>query len=269
MRISAANPILRKLKATQRHDMPTPVPSGASLARLCSMGADPELTYPVFQALMSELSAPGRPPLLLSLDGLHHAMRLSYYRSASFEPIHAHSLYLISWFLDHLCGRRALPNGGMVLAAVSESNRPSAPTLSLRLEQLEQQQALARNMSSPAQDTSVLPYLQATGQRPFLVTQPDPYFEYDQRVLDTLSQPRPDPRGAGQSTVSRGILDGAVKVTRIGDISVQEARALVEYWAENGMMRTRIDDHISTEKWIVSGNGIIGELERGCVGVSA
>ena len=266
-RISAANPILRSLQVTQEHDLPTPIPPKASLARLCSIGADPSLAQAVFEALTSELSAPGRPPLLISLDGLFHAMRFSDYKSASFESIHAHSLYLIGWFLGYLSARSPLPNGGAVIAAVSESNCPSVPTLRARLEQLEAQQTQSRRVPSDRSDSSIMPFLQATAQELTLIPRLDPHYLYDTRVLDTLSPRSSDTRVKYSSLDSdrNGSYVSPPDVVRLGALPMEEARSIMEYWAQSGMMRNTVHGKIMAEKQMISGGGLIGHLEKGCV----
>ncbi|KAB8302081.1 hypothetical protein EYC80_005532 [Monilinia laxa] len=48
-------------------------------------------------------------------------------------------------------------------------------------------------------------------------------------------------------------------------LSKMEARALMEYWAQSGVLRQRVDEKIVTEKWALAGNGVVGELERGAL----
>lgn len=109
---------------------------------------------------MRDLKLPGRPPLVMCMDGLAHAMRDSHYISAQYKPIHAHDLAIIRFFLDHLSGTSPLPNGGVVLAATSASNNPVIPSLNLALSQLE-------------------------GKEP---VQRDPFAKYDERVLDVFNK---------------------------------------------------------------------------------
>ena len=44
-----------------------------------------------------------------------------------------------------------------------------------------------------------------------------------------------------------------------------EARALMEYWAQSGVLRQRVDEKTVTAKWALAGNGVVGELERGAL----
>lgn len=224
--ISRANPILKTLQFNQtttnksNTNIQVPIPQNISLAELAQLGAsNPETAWPIFEVLLADLKAPNRPPLMLCMDGLAHAMHKTHYIDGKeYKPIHAHQFILIKSFLDHLSGASPLPNGGMVLAATSESNNPSIPSLKLALAQLEGSQEVKK----------------------------DPFKKYDERVL--------------------GVFDkGGVQVQRMGGITRQEARGLMEYWARSGVLKQRIDEDLVAEKWVIAGGGVIGELERGCV----
>ncbi len=164
--LARSNPLLQDLQLSQSSgsttsDIPIPIPANISLSRLALLGvSDPETAWPIFQLIMQELALPGRPPVLLCMDGLAHAMRDSHYISAKYERIHAHDLAIIRFFLDHLSGASTLPNGGMVLAATSNSNNPVIPSLNLALGQLEGNKAVRR----------------------------DPFATYDERVLDVFNK---------------------------------------------------------------------------------
>lgn len=74
----------------------------------------------------------------------------------------------------------------------------------------------------------------------------DPFAKYDERVL--------------------GVFDkGGVEVQRIGGVSKEEARGLMEYWARSGVVRQKVDEGFVGEKWSLSGGGCVGELERAVV----
>jgi len=83
----------------------------------------------------------GLPPVLYTLDSLSYIMQDSLYRSAEFEPIHAHDLAIIRHFTDHLSGAAKLPNGGAVMAATSRSHAPVSKSLSLSIKQAEERHA--------------------------------------------------------------------------------------------------------------------------------
>ena len=210
-------------------------------------------------ALWEELRQPGRPRVLLTLDGLPHVMRRSEYMSASFEHIHAHDLALVSWFLSHLSGKLSLPNGGIVLAATTESNRANNTTLSFRLKQLEAKQALRHEPALPQTEDPTLPFLLATGQKPAPFPQLDPLIRYDRRVLDVLACSETlDPNSASNQSTD-------IEIQRLKGLDKEAARGLMEYWAQSGMMRYEINDRFVGEKWTISGGGVVGELERGCL----
>ena len=54
-------------------------------------------------------------------------------------------------------------------------------------------------------------------------------------------------------------------VIKVGGLSKEEARSIMEYYAESGMLRAKVDDGFVSEKWSLAGMGNIGELERASV----
>lgn len=122
-----------------------------------------EYGWQLFEAVWTELTQPGLPPILLTIDGLSHVSANSHYRSPSFEIVHAHDLSLVRLFMDLMGGKVTLANGGAVIAATSRNNFSYVPSQELVLSQLEAGQA---------------------GQE---VPKPDPFERgYDERVYDTL-----------------------------------------------------------------------------------
>lgn len=69
----------------------------------------------------------------------------------------------------------------------------------------------------------------------------NPYRNVDLRAMDALKD---------------------VDVLKVGGLSKEEARSIMEYYAESGMLRARVDDGFVSEKWSLAGMGNIGELER-------
>lgn len=217
--------VLSKLKTTQDHKLPIPLPQGTTLARLAELGTkDPELSWPIWQALWTELLAKDTtqklPPVMFCLDGLDHVMRLSAYLNPEAEPIHAHELALVRHFVGLLSGKTAMPNGGMVLGAISESNRAAARTLDASVERIVAKQ---EGKQPPAWD---------------------PYTAYDKWVQEAMV------------TVSAKKLLG---------LSKAEARGVMEYYAHSGMLRQTVTDGLVSEKWTLSGGGIIGQVENSSV----
>lgn len=136
------NNVLSKLQLAGKHSLPSHLQPDTSLARLVEIGArDPEIAWPIFQAFWSEITSANRPPVLMTLDGLHHIMTESAYRSSEYELIHAHDLAIVRHFLDYLSGAQKLPNGGAVLAATTKSNTPASYATTLAIQQQEERQA--------------------------------------------------------------------------------------------------------------------------------
>lgn len=164
----------------------------------------------------------------MAVDGLSHIMRHSEYMSAEVKPIHAHDLTLVRHFVDHLSGQKQLPNGGVVLAATSASNSPSSPALEFCVKVAEAQQ-----------------------QTPDDIPEWNPYKNVDVRVMEAL-------KDLNNKTADFDVI-------KVGGLSKDEARAIMEYYAESGMLRHQVNDGFVSEKWSLAGMGNIGELERNSV----
>ena len=257
-RIAKANrTILSKLIIALDHPgFPLPLQSNISLERLAQLGAtSPDISWQVFEALWAELTIPNndteaphhpakgrvnatqgneqqkRPPLLLTLDSLAHASRLSRYLTPSMHYIHAHDLAILDHFFAHLKGDRELPNGGAVIAADSNSNRPKAPSLDLAIRLAE--------TSAPSDSSAFTPRVEPVGLDP-----ESPYDLRDPRVLASLH---------------------GVPVTRLQGVSGHEAQAILEYYAKSGIVRERVTDGFVSEMRCLSGGGVVGELERSAI----
>lgn len=104
---------------------------------LVSACKEAEFAWPVLQALWHELTAvPGRPPVLVTVDGLAHMMKLSDYRDPAYNLIHSHDLSLVRLLVDTLAGNIPFANGGAILAGTSRSNAPRCPSMDLALAQI-------------------------------------------------------------------------------------------------------------------------------------
>lgn len=161
----------------------------------------------------------------------------SAYKTPAFKPIHAQELAIVNWFMRYLSGTSPLPNGGMVLAATSQSNAPNVPTLNLALAELEESRSGAPPRAEPG--TLPLPY------RPALR---NPFIRYDERVLSVFeSKP------------------GGLDLQRLAGMTKEEARGLLEYYAHSGVLRQKVSNTLVAEKWSVSGGGVVGELERASI----
>ncbi|KAJ4344488.1 uncharacterized protein N0V89_012231 [Didymosphaeria variabile] len=229
--ILKANPNLEKIKVTTSPTLPLALPKNATLKQLIELGiVNPEASWPVFTALWQELTQPGRPPIMLAIDGTAHMMKESDYLNAEVNPIHSFDLTIIRHFIDHLSGAKSLPNGGVVLAATSQSNAPATPALDFSIQVAEARQV----------DPNALPRW-------------NPYKSIDPRVMEAL-------RDLHKPTTKDGV--ERLEVIKVGRLSKDEARSIMEYYAESGMLRAKVDDGFVTEKWSLAGMGNIGELER-------
>ncbi|KAJ4352704.1 hypothetical protein N0V95_004029 [Ascochyta clinopodiicola] len=226
--LKANQAYFEQAKLTQKYDLSVSLPVGAKLKDLVAVGvANPEASWSVFNALWTELSQPGQPQILLAAEGLSHIMQNSAYMNADVKPIHAHDLTLVRHFVDHLSGVKQLPNGGVVLAATSKSNAPASPAMDFRIKTAE---ALQAQQSVP---------------------QWNPYTSVDARTMEALKD-LADPKAD-------------LDVLNVGGLSKEEARSIMEYYAESGMLRHQVNDGFVTEKWSLAGMGNIGELERASV----
>lgn len=226
--------MLEKIKVTTNPALPLTLPADATLKQLIELGiTNPEASWLVFVALWQELTQPGRPPIILAVDGTAHMMKVSDYLNAEVKPIHSFDLTLVRHFIDHLSGAKSLPNGGVILAATSQSNTPSISALNFSVQVAEARQV----------DPSKTPRW-------------NPYKNIDLRVMEALK----DLHSPKEEEEVKSL-----DVIKVGGLSKDEARSIMEYYAESGMLRAKIDDGFVTEKWSLAGMGNIGELERASV----
>ncbi|KAE8351595.1 mitochondrial ribosomal death-associated protein 3-domain-containing protein [Aspergillus coremiiformis] len=246
--VTANEQVLKNLHISQQHPaLKSSAKAGMTLEELAKLGIqDPAIAWPVFQALWSELTAtspaPGfdkgfkpRPPMLVTVDGLSHWMKNSEYRSADFDPIHAHDLMFVRHFLSLLkpgSEKPALPNGGLLLYATSASNNPTIYSFEVALKQIAARQA-GLNASAPE------------------FPQADPYSKADKRVIDAFDSAKP--------TIAK---EGILELQTLGGLTRDEARGFMEYFARSGLLREKINDAWVGEKWSLAGGGVIGELEK-------
>lgn len=209
---------LEKLELKKDWSATTNQKGSGTLADLILSAKEAEWAWPTLQALWTELTLPGRPPVLLALDGLSHINKFSDYKDPSFNDVHAHELTIVRMFVDAMSGKTPLPNGGAVIGATSGNNAQYHPSQELVLSQLE---AAKAGKDIPVAD----PYLKG----------------YDNRVYDSLKNANP---------------------MRVGSLTKEEARVLMEYWGSSGLLRTKVDQRTVGEKWSLGGNGVVGEMER-------
>lgn len=235
--ISGANETLLKRMKVSKSYASLGAVSGKnmSLYQLVQQGiSNPDIAWPVFSALWSELTLPNtpanqkfgaRPPILYSADNISHLFGASEYQileDDGLRPIHALDLAIPKHFIDHLTGSNPLPNGGVVLGATSRSDFVHCPPLEVGIEMAESR------LISPKSSDSLSDFW-------------NPLQTIDQRMMDMCLN---------------------LDVLRLKGISKQEAKTLIEYWAFNGLVRQRVAESFVGEQWTLSGGGILGELER-------
>lgn len=117
------------------------IAQGDSLGVLFRNLKEGDQAWPALRLLWTELTVPGRPPVLFTLDGLAHINKISEYRDQNLKLVHGHDLSIVRLFVDAISGKLPLPNGGAVIAAHSDSNALYHPSQELALSQREASQA--------------------------------------------------------------------------------------------------------------------------------
>lgn len=188
-----------------------------------------DFAWPIFKAFWSEITAPGKPPIMMCMDSISFIMQNSLYHAQDFNTIHSHDLALVNHYVDLLSGAKLLPNGGAILGATNRSHAPLSKSLDLALQQAEDRAEASTKRLGQAKEDSI--------------TKKDPYEKtYDARSDEVLKD---------------------IQMMRIGGISKDEARGLMEYWAKSGVLRATVNEKSVAEKWALAGNGVIGEIQRG------
>ncbi|KAH9827394.1 Mitochondrial ribosomal death-associated protein 3 [Teratosphaeria destructans] len=304
--VKANRTTLARLRLSRPHKLPVPVQSSASLDQFAELGAhDPELAWPVWKALMIELTAPSnddhdghrRPPILITADGVDHFMRESAYLDAEARPIHAHDLALVRDYMHFLSGDTVMPNGGMTLAATSGSTKPTVPTLDHYLEAKEAEghvpflQGLrdgllniateAKRSGQNARDVdfgSLHEHLAANlpqslqDQYHHLIRSIGRLHTDSTYTLDTLIstleayEPKTPQWNPYMAQDTRvAQVMRNAGVQKVHGLSKAEARGVMEYYALSGMVRGSVTAGLVSERWTLAGSGNIGELEKAVV----
>lgn len=207
-----------------------PSAQAKTLHGIASWGAEnPAVAHDTFTYLLTELTGPGnatRPPLLFAVDSLDHWMGLTKYRDSEYNLIHAHQLTVVRTFLDLLfSGKQKLANGGIIMAATTESNSPATPGFDVLLKQIK----ALREGTKPTDESFPLP---------------GPYQKVDSRTLGLLNP------SAGTELLS------------LGGVSKAELASLMKYFVLSGILKEDVTPETVSEKWSVSGGGNVGEFCR-------
>ncbi|KAI9877026.1 MAG: 37S ribosomal protein S23 mitochondrial [Pleopsidium flavum] len=226
--IGRANaPVLSGLKLSQKHTLPIPLQSNISLDRLADLGArDPDIAWPIFQALWKELI------------------------TANTEDIKRPPILLALDGLAHVMKTTQYHDTDVKnihahdLVIVKHfmdylSGLRSLPNGGLVIAATSK----SNNPKIPSLELA-LSQMEARGSGNNEVPQRDPFQNFDDRVFQSLE---------------------GVQVTKLQGLTKEEARGLMEYYAKSGVLRQTVSEALVSEKWTLSGGGIVGELERATV----
>ncbi|KAJ5902275.1 hypothetical protein N7495_002803 [Penicillium taxi] len=243
--VEANRELLASLRISQKHSGLAGLKPTSTLEDLAKLGfQDPAVAWPVFQALWTELTAtapaPGlekdfqaRPPIVVTVDGLAHWMNESAYLSPDLTPVHSHDLVFVQHFINLLKdGQASLKNGGILLYATSTSNNPTVYSLEVGLDQITARQ---EGVSPTSPD---YPSAEA-------------YSNPDARVLELF---KPSTKTSNK--------EGPLELLKLGGLTRDETRGYLEYFAKSGLVREAVNEKWVSEKWSLSGGGVIGELEK-------
>lgn len=227
---SANNSVLSKLQPNSPPPEALHIPAAEAntFQTIAKYGAgNPRNAQAIFDYLVAELTQPGkghRPPVLFCVDGLDHWMGPSKYRSSEHEIIHAHQFSTIRTFNNLLFSHKhSLANGGIILGATSGSNVPNFPSFTI----LQRQLATLQKGIQPDSDEFPLPA---------------PYQKVDSNVLSLL-----DPKAGTQIMELKGV-------------SKPETAALIQYYVSSGILKEDVTAENVSEKWTLSGGGVVGQL---------
>ncbi|CAG8950449.1 hypothetical protein HYFRA_00006945 [Hymenoscyphus fraxineus] len=215
----ANHEILKTLKMNKTHNLPVPIEKDITLARFCELGSrDPDIAWYFFQAFWTELNLPGRPPVLLTLDGMSYIMGMSNYRDTNNNLIHCHNFALVKHFVDHISGTSKLANGGAIIGSTSRSHNPISRSMDLAIHQALQRQAKQE------------------------ITQKDPFEQkYDERATKALQNASAMMIGGLTKKESRGLMEywaaSGVLRQRVDEKTVAERWALAGHGVASEIQR--------------------------------
>ncbi|CAK7211036.1 hypothetical protein SBRCBS47491_000981 [Sporothrix bragantina] len=224
--LAANSELLGKFKTARAHDqLANPVAAGSTLRDLVNSAKEPDHAWPVFQALMTELldAETSLPRPPLMFTADGLAHLMRISDYRNAAYERIHSHDLVLVrFIVDALGGATKFPHGAAIIAATTYG--NAPNNPTLDLALAQRRAEQKAAESSSKPT------------------PDPYFRgYDERVAAAMR---------------------TVEVLPIKGVSKTETRALLEYWAASGVLRQRVDERAVLSSWTLSGNGVVGELER-------
>lgn len=220
--------VLSKLRLSKKHDLPVPIQANMSLARFAELGAqDQTLAWPIWQALWSELLAPSQP----DAEGLRRPPVMV--SMDGLNHVMRNSAYL---------NAEAKPIHAHDLMLVQTFTDFLSGSTALPNGGMVLGATCASNKPASATLDHTLEVLSTPeGQTP---PEWNPYVKKDDRVAAALK---------------------GVEVMKLKGLSKAEARGVLEYYAQSGMVRSTVTEGMTSERWTLAGGGIVGELEKGVV----
>ena len=271
--VKANRPLLSSMRLLHEHDLPIPIQSDLSLDRFAELGtSDPEIAWPVFQALWKELTSPSQEsqktqeptPDALEESKAAVTSNKSSKKSKSSPSMPSKDAFRrppILMTIDNVSHLMTKSQYNMVdesgklqpihahdLSIVKHfidylSGARTLPNGGMVLAATSR----SEHAKSDALDVAIT-MAEARKMQPGAHLNMsdfwDPYKKIDQRSLESLK---------------------TVESTKLTGLSKENARTIMEYWASSGMVRDRVADTLVAEKWTLSGGGIVGELEKAVV----
>lgn len=230
--VKANEKVLENLKLTKKHALPVALKEDTTLLQLAQLGAkDADVAWPVLQAFWKELTAPSN-----NEEG----------KEAFARPPVMVCLDNVSFIMNNTeyIDRDAKPIHAHDFVLVRHFVNLLNGTAKLPNGGM----VLAATSGSNSPKSNALDFAIETieARQAGATDLPtwNPYKNIDERSLSALSN---------------------ADALKVKGLSREEARAIMEYYAQSGMMRRTVDENLVSEKWTVSGGGIIGELERATV----
>jgi small subunit ribosomal protein S29 len=227
------------MKLSRTYDIPVRNEPNMTLyefGRIATLNSD--LAWPIFRALWHEINLQNspttdafgkRPPILLCVDNISHLFGRTKYqvlnKEGDLSSIHSYDLVLPKLVIDCITGNESFGNGGIALGATSGTDKVTCHPLDVGIKLAESR---LKNPDSPASLSDIW----------------NPYDRIDRRVLDSMMN---------------------LDVLELAGVSKDEARQIIEYWAYNGLVRERVEGNWVSDRWTMSGGGLIGELEKAVV----
>lgn len=234
---AANSAVLSKLRLSKEHKLSVPLKANVTLEELALIGArDSSLAWPVWKIFWAELLEPS--PKADAVEGEESAKSANglqrpkiLFTMDSIDHVMRDSAYL---------NRKAEPIHAHDLALVNVflsalSGRTQLPNGGI---------VLGATSGSNVPSTPTLQQLLRQKGHQGIKENWDPYVAHDKRVQEVMKD---------------------VPVINVSGLAKPEARGILEYYAQSGLLRDTVTESFVGEKWTISGGGVIGEIEKASV----